>query len=406
MMNRGGHARHARPPSDAGSSEPDSVAVLLGHIASERGMAFLKPGQIIRETYEVERFLAEGAFAEVYRVKHRFMGRQAMKVFKRTGMTREELDHMMSEAILLSRLAHPNIVQVFDANTLTGAGGEYGYFTMENVPGGSLDKFWRSHGARLVPLGATVDIVTQVCRGLVQAHGSDPPIIHRDIKPHNILIGYEGHGLRARISDFGLAKQVNKLTLLASAAGTLPFKPPEVFVDPKADSVAGDIWALGVTLYLLLTDTLPFTINGAVGWQQDVNAFHRAPPPPSANNIEVHSQLDEIVMRCLAFHPKDRYTNAKALLDDLTQCLSLMERRGGVLDETTTVSRASKDLLGTATSPNESQGNQMAERAVRLAGAGNLRDAADLMEEAFNKWPSLRQRYSSKVKLWRRGVIM
>jgi serine/threonine protein kinase len=69
----------------------------------------------------------------------------------------------------------------------------------------------------------------QVCRGMALAHAEDPPIIHRDIKPHNILVGYEADGLRARISDFGLAKTVNPLTLLATAAGTLTFKPPRNF---------------------------------------------------------------------------------------------------------------------------------------------------------------------------------
>jgi serine/threonine-protein kinase len=181
-------------------------------------MALLEEGQIIRDTYEVERYLAEGAFAEVYRVKHPYFGRQAMKVFKRTGMARAELEEMMAEAVMLSRLAHPNIVRVFDANTVMIDQKEHGYFTMENVPGGSLDKFWRSHGMQLVPVETTVDILKQVCRGLIVAHSADPPIIHRDIKPQNVLIGYEADGLRARISDFGLAKQVNKLTLFATAA--------------------------------------------------------------------------------------------------------------------------------------------------------------------------------------------
>ena len=116
-------------------------------------MPLLEPGQMIRDTYEVERYLAEGAFAEVYRVKHKFLGRQAMKVFKRTGMTHAELNEMMSEAVMLSHFAHPNIVKVFDANTVTIDREEHGYFTMENVPGGSLDKFWRSHGAKAGPRG-------------------------------------------------------------------------------------------------------------------------------------------------------------------------------------------------------------------------------------------------------------
>src|SRR2546425_8086427 len=92
----------------------------------------------VRDTYEVERFLGEGAFAEVYRVKHRFLGRQAMKVFKRVGMNLEEIHEMLGEAILLSRIGHPNIVRVFDANVLEAAQGTCGYFTMENITGGAV----------------------------------------------------------------------------------------------------------------------------------------------------------------------------------------------------------------------------------------------------------------------------
>src|ERR1700680_333869 len=131
-------------------------------------MRLLEEGQTVRETYEVERFLGEGAFAEVYRVKHRFLGRQAMKVFKRVGMNIEEIHEMLGEAILLSRLAHPNIVRVFDANLLETTRGTCGYFTMENVSGGTLHKFWQSYGPQFVPVQMTVDLVKQVCRGIEQ----------------------------------------------------------------------------------------------------------------------------------------------------------------------------------------------------------------------------------------------
>jgi serine/threonine-protein kinase len=239
----------------------------------------LREGQNIRDTYEVERFIGEGAFAEVYRVRHRFLGRQALKVFKRTGMTLEEIHGVLGEAILLSRIGHPNIVRVFDANTFESASGICGFFTMENVPGGSLDRFWRSHGASLVPIEMTIEIIRQVCRGIALAHAENPPIIHRDIKPQNILVGYEADGLRARVSDFGLAKKVNPLTLLATAAGTLTFKPPEAFTRAKADSCAGDVWALGVTLYVLLTDQLPFELDPERGWSNKT-AFEKKLQPP------------------------------------------------------------------------------------------------------------------------------
>ena len=129
-------------------------------------MPLLSEGQSIRDTYEVERFLGEGAFAEVYRVRHRFLGRQAMKVFKKEGMSASEVEKMLSEAILLSRIGHPNIVRVFDANVMETDAGLRGYFTMENVAGGTLDAFGRSFGSRLLPVDVAVDLARQICRGL------------------------------------------------------------------------------------------------------------------------------------------------------------------------------------------------------------------------------------------------
>lgn len=369
-------------------------------------MSLLQPGQMIRDTYEVERYLAEGAFAEVYRVKHKFLGRQAMKVFKRTGMTHAELDEMMAEAVLLSHIAHPNIVQVFDANTIATERGEFGYFTMENVPGGSLDKFWRSHGMRLIPLETTLDIVKQVCRGLSLAHSKNPPIIHRDIKPQNVLIGYEADGLRARISDFGLAKQVNRLTLLATAAGTLAFKPPEVFTQAKGDSVAGDVWALGVTLYMMLTDKIPFEVDQHLGWGNG-QALQTPPPVPSQYNVEANSALDGIVMKCLSPRPEDRYANARELLKALDAWKAGDSSVDKPVAASPSVSHFSKDAFGPLSSPDQSQAESLARKAMRMAKQeGSLSEAADIMEDAFNKWPSLRERYARKVTLWRRGIHM
>src|ERR1039458_3782340 len=127
-------------------------------------MKLLREGQIVGSTYEVEKFLGEGAFAEVYRVKHRFLGRQAMKVFKLVGMTLEETHEMLSEAIILSRIGHPNIVRVFNADLTDTEFGQCAFFTMEYIAGGSLESFWKSFGAALVPVETSVEILRQVCR--------------------------------------------------------------------------------------------------------------------------------------------------------------------------------------------------------------------------------------------------
>ena len=366
-------------------------------------MALLNEGQKIRDTYEVERFLGEGAFAEVYRVRHRFLGRQAMKVFKRVGMTLPDIDEMLGEAILLSRIGHPNIVRVFDANVLETPKGVCGYFTMENVSGGSLDRFWRSHGATLVPLETTIDVMKQVCRGLAVAHAEEPPIIHRDVKPQNILVGYEADGLRARIGDFGLAKKVNPLTLLATAAGTLAFKPPEAFEQAKGDSCAADVWALGTTLYLLLTDTLPYEVDQELGWSNS-QAFETELTPPSDFNIDVDKKLEAIILKCLHRKPSSRYEDANHLLAALDRWKPV-PTKADISKRTS--SMQSKVVLGPHSPPDQAAARKLVNQAMHKARKeGRLMEAADIMEEAFNKTPSLRQKYASQVRLWRCGVSM
>lgn len=364
-------------------------------------MGLLSEGQVIRGTYEVERFLGEGAFAEVYRVRHRFLGRQAMKVFKMVGMTPEETVEMLGEALMLSRIGHPNIVRVFDANTTETSNGTCGFFTMEYVAGGSLEQFWRSHGAQFVPLETAVEILRQICRGLALAHGESPPIVHRDIKPQNVLVGYDGAGLRVRVSDFGLAKRVNPLTLLASAKGTRAFKAPEALRDLASDSCAGDVWALGVTLYLLLTDRFPYADAG----DSEVDAFARPLIPASRLNAQVDAALDQILFRMLAPTAEARYPNAKELLDELERWRP-RAAAGKATAAAGPSEMSTKTLLGVHSSANEAAAREMAIRAVEMSRqVSQLSEAADLMEEAFNKWPALRAEHEPRVKLWRCGMV-
>ena len=368
-------------------------------------MPLLKEGDNIKDTYEVERFLGEGAFAEVYRVKHKFLGRQAMKLFKRVGMTQGEIEEMLGEAILLSRIGHPNIVRVFDANIFESPKGTCGYFTMENVSGGSLDKFWRSYGSNFIPIETTVDIMLQVCRGLAVAHDESPPVIHRDIKPQNILIGYEADGLRARVSDFGLAKKVNPLTLMATAAGTLAFKAPEAFLKKKADSCVGDVWALGVTLYMMLTDKLPFEVDSDLGWSNK-KAFEKELVPPSFWNIEADPAIEKIVLNCLEINSSKRYQTARDLLDTLKSWKKPAPSKKSPPLKSASLGE-SKSGFGAHSPIDQETGNKLANLAIKKAKEeGRLFEAADIMEEAFNKSPSLREKYANQVRLWRCGISM
>ena len=361
----------------------------------------LEEGRIIRDVYEIDRFLGEGAFAEVYRVKHKFLGRQAMKVFKSPSSSLREVEQKLGEAIMLSRIGHPNIIRVFDAGTLETKTGRCGYFTMEYVAGGSLETFWQSYKASFIPIPDTLEIVKQVCTGLAVAHAEQPPIVHRDIKPQNILVGYDPAGLRIRIGDFGLAKHVNPLTLLASAAGTPAFKPPEFLSD--YDSCAGDIWAVGVTFYLLLTDRLPFPVTDLMDFSSG-KCWKRPLIPASRFNIQVNAELDSILARALALEPSDRYPDAMSLLNDLTPWKPKEARsnkeRGSSTDE-------HKSALQSQTKTGTLSSEELINNALELShDASKLVEAADLMEEALTNSPEFRDKYEYQLTLWRRGIML
>jgi serine/threonine-protein kinase len=363
-------------------------------------MPLLQPGAAVRGTYEVERLLGAGAFAEVYRVRHRFMGRQAMKVFKAPGATIEDIEKDLKEALLLSALRHRNIIEVFDANVLTTPLGDFGYFTMTYVSGGSLEQYWKSFGAALMPVDQAVEIVRQTCRAVAVAHSARPPIIHRDIKPANILVGFEPQGLHVRLSDFGLAKSVNPLTLLATARGTLPFKPPEAL--KNLDSCPADVWGVGATLHLLLTDRLPYPcLSERDG--ENPNRFQRPVRMLSTYNINVDPGLEAIVLRCLAVNPGDRYLNAMALLADL----DLWEPGHADARLATENAKTSKDVLPGFTGRDLRQEATVALRAAfdQAKNPMNLMTAADLLEEAMGKDPGLRDRYATQLDLWRKGIM-
>ncbi len=365
-------------------------------------MTLLNDGQLVRGTYEVERYLGEGAFAEVYRVQHRFLGRQAMKVFKTKGMSIEEIEAMLGEAILLSRIGHPNIIRVFDANILEINEATYGFFTMEYIPGGTLDRYWQSYQNKLMPVAEAVDIMRQICAGLAVAHTEDPPIVHRDIKPQNILIGYDRSGMLVRVADFGLAKRANPMTLMVSAKGTLSFKPPESL--HNLDSCAGDVWALGTTLYLLLTDRLPFPSLGDRS-MSDAGLFVQELRPATLYNIQVDTVLDSIVAKCLAKKQNDRYANAQVLLQHLSnwkQVKNTVRSKDGPLSRET-----SKTVFAELSPVDKHVIDKKIQAVFQLSKIpGKLPLAADILEEAINKDRSLRERYESQLMLWRKGMSM
>src|SRR5438132_2506461 len=144
----------------------------------------LRPGDLVRGTYLVERELGGGAFGLVYRVRHRLLGRQALKVFRADSGI--ELGDVIQEAVVLNQLLHPHIVRSFEANIIEELDPPMAYMTMEYVEGGTLEDRLQSR-VRLSP-GDSIDVAIQVASALAIAHALRPPLVHRDVKPQNILV--------------------------------------------------------------------------------------------------------------------------------------------------------------------------------------------------------------------------
>jgi serine/threonine-protein kinase len=209
--------------------------------------------------------------------------------------------------------------------------------------------------------------------------------------------------MRVRVSDFGLAKRVNPLSLLVSAKGTLSFKPPEAM--DNMDSPAADVWALGTTLYLLLTDTLPYPELSNRGVGECLRYAHGL-RPASVHNLEVDEKLDALLAKCLAPRPEDRYPTAQQLLDDLNGWQP-PEIEHPLAHRDAPEPAAIKDALGVSLPSDRDVAKRRIEEAMKLASVpGNLGLAADLLEESINQDPELREEFEPRLKLWRRGICM
>jgi len=364
-------------------------------------MPLLEEGQNIRDTYVVERLIGEGAHAEVYRVRHKFLGRQAMKVLKQPGVTEAEIKALLKEASLLTQIGHPNIIRVFDANTVMADGHERGYFTMEYVAAGTLEGHRNKSPSGPILAETAVSLVVQLAEGLAVAHGQKPAIIHRDLKPQNILVSDGPEGLTVKISDFGLAQEVNPLTLMTTAAGTLTFKAPEAVFEGGVDSKASDIWSVGVILYLLLTDRLPYPAPTEWGWSN--KAFQQPHRPPSLFNVDANEALDSIVKKCLRIEPHQRYNKITTLLNDLKRWKPSRRREAAVALQEVGTKEFNEDRKDTQPQP-DSDIQTLLRSALDLANEQKLDEAADKLEEAIRLQPNLRATHAGRVALWRKGL--
>ncbi len=290
----------------------------------------VKPGMFISERYEIIDKIGTGGMADVYKAKcHRLNRFVAIKILK-TEFSEDDkfVDKFRAEAQSAAGLSHPNIVNVYDV----GEDEDLHYIVMELVEGITLKNFIEKKGH--LEVKEATGIAIQIARGMEAAH--DNHIIHRDIKPQNIIISKEG---KVKVTDFGIAKATTSNTITSNAMGSVYYISPEQARGGYSDEKS-DIYSLGVTLYEMLTGQVPFSGENTV----TVALSHIQEEPKSVRtlNPEVPVSLERIVQKCMQKRAERRYLNAEALIEDLKKSLTepdgaFVKLASAVVDDSPTV---------------------------------------------------------------------
>lgn len=270
--------------------------------------------------YEVVSELGQGAMGVVYKAKDPLIDRIVAIKTINLGMAQEEKEEyearFYQEAKAAGRLSHPNIVTIYDV----GKSSEVAYIAMEFLQGRELRDILND--GQEMPVQRVLDIVIQVALGLAYAH--EHGIVHRDVKPSNIMVIRDGH---VKITDFGIARMesASVRTQTGMVLGSPKYMSPEQVMGKLIDQ-RSDIFSLGVMLYEMLTGKAPFVgenVNAIM--YQTLNAV---PPPPGTVNTAVPDMLNFIVAKALAKGLDDRYQNARDLAEDLRTCRDALPRVG------------------------------------------------------------------------------
>ncbi len=270
-------------------------------------------GDKINDRYEIIKCIGEGGMANVYLAYDTILERNVAIKVLRGDLAGDEkfVRRFQREALSASSLSHPNIVEMYDVGEDNGNF----YIVMEYIDGKTLKQLIKKRGYLTVT--EAIDIMLQLTDGLATAH--DSYIIHRDIKPQNIMILEDG---MVKITDFGIAMAINAsdLTQTNSVMGSVHYLPPEQAAG-KGSTIKSDIYSLGILFYEMLVGTMPFRGETAV----EIALKHIKDPIPSIRKInpKIPQSVENIILKCTAKNPKNRYNNVRELHDDLQSALSI-----------------------------------------------------------------------------------
>ena len=274
-------------------------------------------GKVIGNRYEILEKIGEGGMATVYKARCNILKRYvAVKVLREEFTTDEEfIRRFNTEAQAAASLTHPNIVSIFDV----GHEDNIYYIVMELVQGKTLKEIINEDG--VLPWKWSVNIAIQVASALETAHKNN--IVHRDIKPHNIIITEDGI---AKVTDFGIAKAVSNSTITAfgTTIGSVHYFSPEHARGGYTDAKS-DIYSLGVVMYEMLTGRVPFDADTPVSIA--LKHMQEKPVEPMKLNPSIPFAINKIIMKAMEKEPSLRYQNATEMLKDLS--MALKDPEGG-----------------------------------------------------------------------------